>query len=80
LDDRLDVTTPLEIGQLAGHIKDADDARLIAVAAFVVALVEPERGLGLRDRLDLLMQGRLVVLNLDDQPGICCRSDLEVFF
>ncbi len=35
--------------------EDTGDARLIAVAAFVVALVEPARRGGLRDRLYLLM-------------------------
>jgi hypothetical protein len=71
---------PLGVGQLVGRIKDGDDARLVAVAAFVVTFVEPERRRCLRDRLDLLMQGRLVVLDLDDQAGICCRGDRKVFF
>jgi hypothetical protein len=46
---------PLGVGQLVGRIKDGDDARLVAVAAFVVTFVEPERRRCLRDRLDLLI-------------------------
>lgn len=55
LDNRLDVRKPLGIDQLAGRIEDGDDPRLIAVAAFVVTVVEPERRRGLRDGLDLLI-------------------------
>ncbi len=72
--------TPLGVGQLADRIEDAGGARLITVAAFVVALCRPQRRRGLRDRLDLLMEGRLVVLDLDDQARICLRGDLKVFF
>jgi hypothetical protein len=49
------VRKPLGIDQLAGRIEDGDDPRLIAVAAFVVTVVEPERRRGLRDGLDLLI-------------------------
>jgi hypothetical protein len=74
------VRTPLGVGQLAGRTENASGARLIAVAAFVVALVKPQRRRGLRDRLYLLMEARLVVLDLDDQAGICWRGALKVFF
>lgn len=80
LDNRLDMRPPLGAGQLVGRVEHAGDARLIAVAAFVVAFVVSVRRRGLRDCLDLLMQGRLVVLDLDDQAGICLRGDLKVFF
>ena len=45
-----------------------------------MAFVVSERRRGLRDCLDLLMQCRLVVLDLDNQVGIGLRSDLEMFF
>ena len=80
LDDRLDMRAPLGIGHLAGRIEDGGDTRLITIAAFIVALIKPQRRRGLRDRLYLLMQGRLVVLDLDDQTDICLRGDLKVFF
>ena len=54
-DNRLDVRMPLGMDQLAGRVEDGDDPRLIAVAAFVVTVVEPERLRGLRDGLDLLI-------------------------
>src|SRR5271166_5698155 len=66
LNHRLDVRTPLGIGQLVGRVEDGGDARLIAIAAFIVAFVASQGGRGLRNRLDLLKQGRLVVLDLDD--------------
>jgi hypothetical protein len=45
-----------------------------------MAFVVSKRRRGLRDGLDLLMQRRLVVLDLDDQVGIGLGSDLEMFF
>jgi hypothetical protein len=45
-----------------------------------MAFVVSERRRDLRDGLDLLMQGRLVVFDLDDQAGICLGGDFEVFF
>jgi hypothetical protein len=80
LDNRLDVRLPLGAAQLVGRVEDGGDARLIAVAASVMTFVVPKRRRGLRDGLDLLVQGRLVVLGLDDQVGIGLSSDLEMFF
>ncbi len=71
---------PVGVGQLACGIKDGDGAAFVAVAALVVAVGRPERCRGGRDLLDLLVQGRLVVLDPDDQGyvGFCC--DGEIFF
>lgn len=80
LDNRFDMWPPLGVGYLVGRVEHGGDARLIAVAAFVMAFVVSERRRGLRDCLDLLMQCRLVVLDLDNQVGIGLRSDLEMFF
>jgi hypothetical protein len=74
------VRPPLGVGYLVGGVEHGGDARLIAVAAFVMAFVVSKRRRGLRDGLDLLMQRRLVVLDLDDQVGIGLGSDLEMFF
>jgi hypothetical protein len=72
--------TPLGVSQLAGRTENASGARLIAAAAFVVALVKAQQRRGLRDRLYLLMEDRLVVLDLDDQADIDLRGGLKVFF
>jgi hypothetical protein len=71
---------PVGVGQFAGGIEDGDGVAFVAVAAFVAAVGRPERGRGSGDLLDLLVQGRLVVLDLDDQreAGFC--RDVEKFF
>jgi hypothetical protein len=74
------VRPPLGAGELVGRVEHGGDARFIAVAAFVVAFVVSVWRRGLRDCLDLLMQGRLVVLDLDDQAGICLCGNFKVFF
>jgi hypothetical protein len=50
------------------------------LATFVVTVIGPERRRGFCDPGDLLEQGRLVVLDLDDQRDIDFGCDLEVFF
>jgi hypothetical protein len=40
----------------------------------------PDRRRGCRDLLDLLMQGRLIVLDLDDQRDVGFCRDLKCFF
>ena len=75
-----DVGTPVGVGELVGRIEDGDDAAFVAVAAYVVAVIGAERRRGFGDRGDLLEQGRLVVLDLDDQRDIGFGCDLEVFF
>jgi len=65
---------------LAGSKTVTVFAAFVAVAALVVAASGPEWRRGGRDLLDLLVQGRLVVLDPDDQGdvGVCC--DGEMFF
>jgi len=61
---------PVGVGQLACGIEDGDGAAFVAVAALVVAVGGPERRRGGRNLLDSLVQGRLVVLNADDQGDV----------
>ena len=79
-DDGGDVATPVGVGQLVGRVEDGDGATLVAVAALVAAVCGPERRRGGRDLLDPLAQGRLVVLDADDQGDAGCCGDLEMFF
>jgi hypothetical protein len=74
------VGMPIGVGQTVGGIEDGDGAAFVTVAALVVAAGRPERRRGGRDLLDLLVQGRLVVFDADDQGdvGVCCG--LEMFF
>ena len=71
---------PVGFGKLVGGIEDGDGAAFVAVAAGVVAMGGAERDRGDGDLLDLLVQGRLVVLDLDDQGNVGLRGDLEMFF
>ena len=79
-DDGGDMWVPVGVGQLAIGVEDGDGAAFVAVATLVVAVGRPERRRGGRDLLDPLVQGRLVVLDADDQGdvGVCCG--LEMFF
>ena len=81
LDDGGDVRLPVWIGQFAGGMKDGDGAAFIAIAPFAVLAVGAivRRGCG-GDALGGLAQGRLVVLELDDQAEAGFGGDLEVFF
>ncbi len=65
-DDGSDMGVPVGVGQLVCGIKDGDGAAFVAVAALVVAAGRPERRRDCSDFLDPLVQGRLVVLDLDD--------------
>lgn len=79
-DDYGEVGTPIGVGELVGKIEDGDGAALVAVTADVVTVIGAERRRGFGNRGDLLEQGRLVVLDLDDQRDIGFGCDLEVFF
>ena len=79
-DDGGDVGMPVAVGEFVGGIEDGDGAAFVAVAAVVVAMGGAERGRGGGDFLDLLVQGRLVVLDLDDQGDVGFGGDLECFF
>ena len=79
-DDGSDVGMPVGAGQFVGAIEDGDDTALVAVAALIVASGGAERSGARADLLNLLVQGRLVVLDLDDQGGVGATGDLEQFF
>ena len=71
---------PVGSGKLVGGIEDRDGAGFVAVTAGIVEMSRAERGCGGGDCLDLLAQGRLIVLDLNDQgdAGVC--GDFEMFF
>ena len=79
-DDGGYVATPVGVGQPVSGIEDGDGAALVAVTARVAAVGRAERRRGGRNLLDPLAQGRLVVLDLDDQGDAGCCGDLEMFF
>lgn len=70
---------PVGSGKFVGGIEDRDGAGFVAVAAGIVALGAPARGYGGADCLDLSVQGRLVVLDLNDQGNVGFRDDFEMF-
>ena len=71
---------PVGIGEFAGGVEDGDDTAFVAVASAVVTVCGPERRPGGGDLLDPLVQGRLIVLELDDQGDAGLGGDLEGFF
>src|SRR4051795_13031571 len=79
-DDCGDVRMPVAADELVGRVEDTDGAALVAVASGVMAMSGGDRGRGGGDLLDLLVEGRLVVLDLDDQGGTDFGGDLEDFF
>lgn len=79
-DDAGDVIAPVCSVELVGGIEDRDGAAFITVAADGMAVGTPVGDRGGGDCLDLTVQGRLIVLNLDDQGDVGLRGDVEVFF
>jgi hypothetical protein len=79
-DDGGEVGMPIGIGQFVAGIEDGDGAAFVAVAALAVAVGGAERRGGGGDLRDLLVQGWLVILDLDDQGDVGFCRDLEVFF
>ena len=79
-DDGAEEVGPFDVGEGVGGVEDADAALLLAVAPAIAAADVGERRGGGAEVLRLLMQSRLVVLELDDQvePGI--SGGLECFF
>ena len=80
LDDGGDVRMPVGVGQSVCRLENGDGAAFVAVAALVVAVDRPERCRGRGDFLDCLVQGRLVVLDANDQGNADLCGDLEMFF
>jgi len=79
-DDGAEEVGPFDVGEGVGGVEDADAALLLPVAPAIAAADVGERRGGGAEVLCLLMQSRLVVLELDDQvePGI--SGGLECFF
>jgi hypothetical protein len=78
--DGADVPAPVGPVKFIGWIEDSDGAAFVTVATRIAAMGNPARGSCGGDFLDLSVQGRLVVLNLDDQGDVGFCGDLEVFF
>jgi len=79
-DDGGNVGMPVGADQFVDGIEDGDSAAFVAVAPFVVAVDGLKRRCGRGDFLDLLVERRLVFLDLDDQGYVGCCRDLEMFF
>ena len=80
LDDCSDVRMPIGVGECVGRIEDRDDAGFITIAAMIAALGAIVRR-GRRGQVfDRGFQGRLIVLELNDQADFGFLGDLEEFF
>jgi hypothetical protein len=79
-DDRGDVRMPFRCGEFFGWIEDRDDAPFVAIAAPGTTADRIDWGRCRGDLLELLVQCRLIVLDLDDQRNIGLGRDLEGFF
>ena len=79
-DDRGDVGMPIGVGECGGRIKDSDEAGFIAIAAMIAALCAIVRGGRRGQAFNRGFQGRLIVLDLNDQADFGFLGDLEEFF
>ena len=71
---------PFGAGEFLGRIEDRDGAPFVAIAAPGATADRIDRGRRRSDFLDLLVQCRLIVLDLDDQRSIGRGRGLEGFF
>ena len=71
---------PFCAGEFFGRIEDRDGAPFVAIAAPGTIADRIDRGRCRSDFLALLVQCRLIVLDLDDQRNIGLGRDLEGFF
>ena len=78
--DRGDVAMPVGVGEAVGWIKNGDSAALVAIASEIATVGGAERRRGGGEFRDLSQQGRLVVLDLDDQGEVGSCGGLECFF
>ena len=78
--DRGDVPMPFGAGEFFGRIEDRDGAPFVAIAAPGTTADRIDWGRCRGDLLELLVQCRLIVLDLDDQRNIGLGRDLEGFF
>jgi len=81
LNDGRNMNCPRCAGHSIDCIKDTNDTGLVAIAfVFIDPVTAGERfGLSATTR-DLLVQGRLVLLELNDQMRACVVGRLEGFF
>jgi len=80
-DDRVDVVSPLGVGQAAARREDLDQTGLVTGVALLVGSERAiERCGGFAQRRDDVMQDGLVCLDLGDQMNAACGSLLEGFF
>ena len=79
-DDGLGVALPVAIVEFASGVEDTDGAGFVAVAALVMAVVRAERR-GRGGQLgNILLQGRLVALDLNYQADAALLGGVESFF
>jgi hypothetical protein len=79
-DDGLGVALPVAVVEFAPRLEDADGAGFIAVASLVMAMVRAERRRHGGEVDDILVQGWLVALDLNDQADAGLLGDVEGFF
>lgn len=81
LDDRRDVGLPFGAGHHLGGVEDADETDFVTVAPFGIdgANTGKQRRLG-TNRFGSAAEGKLVVLQLNDEMRLGCRGGLEGFF
>ena len=78
--DRGDVGMPIGVGECVGRIEDSDGTGFIAIASMIAALGAIVRR-GRRGQVfNRGFQGRLIVLDLNDQADFSVLGDLEEFF
>ena len=78
-DDSLGVSLPVAIVEFASGVADADGAGFIAVATLVMAVVRAERRGRGGQLSNILQQGRLVALDLNDQADTGPWATSKVF-
>ena len=81
LDDGGDQRLPFGAGHRRGSVEDADETDFVTVAPFGIdgANAGKQRGLG-ANRFGPAAEGKLIVLQLDDEVRLGCRGGLEGFF
>lgn len=79
-DDRGDMGVPIGAGECVGRAEDRDDPGFIAIAAVIAAVGGIVRRGCRGEAFDRAFQGRLIVLDLNDQTDFGGLGDLEEFF
>ena len=71
---------PVGVAQRAGWVEDLDETVFLPVAGAVTAVVAREGLCRCREAFEVMLQVRLVLLDLDDQVIPGRLGDLECFF